>query len=214
MNTTSTISHDVLKAISLFENGDIPALQDCLYRLYSHFNRYGGGRVIVQYPDKDKLGECFCLCLIYDWVKYSDVREVWAEDGFFCVTEHLLQNLSNPQELIVASLNLFNLLHYGANDLVPKFGDILTKASIVNNHIFSHSDIVGGPEYLIREFKFFAATLLTPFVSRHPQIISPSLKADFERSKTDFCFAVIPVEQIIAKIQFISRVIKSILNGQ
>lgn len=207
----STISRLVDKALDAYQENDIPNLQNLLYHLYSQFNRPGGGEYIINFPSKDKLSECFTICLIHDWINDSEIREVWAEDSFYCITEHISAHLNQADEIVISALNLFNLLHYGGNDLKTKFNDILTKGAILGNDVFSQSNYAGGADNLIREFKFFAATIISPIVARHPQILYPKLRQAFEDAKTDFCFAVIPVEQIILKMKFISRVIGSIL---
>ena len=195
-----------------FERKDIQSLQNSLYSLYEKFNRYGGGQLIVNFSEKDRLGECFCMCLRYDWTNDSDIREVWAEDGFYCIVSHMLSHLYEKQELKVSALDLFLLLHYGQNDLETKFNNVLAKGLMLGNSVFSQKEYAEGAPYIIREFMFFAATILSPVVAHHPAIISPELRQAFENAKTDFEFAVIPVEQIIAKLEFLSRVIESILE--
>lgn len=208
----SMIKRLVDEAIREFESGDISSLQNSLYNLYGNFNKFGGGKLIINFPEKDRLSECFCMCLRYDWMNDSDIREVWAEDGFYCIVTHLLNHLYEKQELIVSTLDLFLLLHYGKNDLKTKFDDVLAKGLMLGNPLFSQKEYAEGASYLIREFMFFAATILSPVVAKHPTIISTGLRQAYENAKTDFEFAVVPVEQIIAKLQFLSRVIESILE--
>ena len=208
----SMIKQLVDEAISDFERRDIPSLQNSLYLLYGNFNKYGGGQLIINFPEKDRLSECFCMCLRYDWMNDSDIREVWAEDGFYCIVNHMLNHLYEKQELIVSALDLFLLLHYGQNDLETKFNNVLAKGLMFGNPVFSQKEYAEGAPYIVREFMFFAATILSPVVAHHPTIISPELRRAFENAKTDFEFAVIPVEQIVTKLQFLSRVIESILK--
>lgn len=208
----SMIKHLVDEAIREFERGDISSLQNSLYNLYRNFNKFGGGKLIVSFPEKDRLSECFCMCLRYDWTNDSDIREVWAEDGFYCIVKHLLDHLYEEQELIVSALDLFLLLHYGQNDLETKFNDVLAKGLMLGNPLFSQKEYAEGAPYLIREFMFFAATILSPVVAKHPAIISAGLHQAYENAKTDFEFAAVPVERIIAKLQFLSKVIESILK--
>jgi hypothetical protein len=71
-------SHQSIKpyvdaAISTFEEGNIPLLQQKLYELYSLLNKRGSGKLITGYPQKDRLCECFCMCLEYDWMNDSDL---------------------------------------------------------------------------------------------------------------------------------------------
>lgn len=208
----SMIKYLVDEAIREFERGDILSLQNSLYNLYGNFNKFGGGRLIVNYPEKDRLSECFCMCLRYDWMNDSDIREVWAEDGFYCIVKHLLDHLDEKQELIVSALDLFLLLHYGQNDLETKFNDVLAKGLMLGNPLFSQKEYAEGAPYLIREFMFFAATILSPVVAKHSTIISAELHQAYENAKTDFEFAVVPVGKIIDKLRFLSRIIESILE--
>ena len=55
----SMIKQLVDEAISDFERRDIPSLQNSLYLLYGNFNKYGGGQLIINFPEKDRLSECF-----------------------------------------------------------------------------------------------------------------------------------------------------------
>lgn len=89
---------------------------------------------------------------------------------------------------------------------------MLAKGLMLGNSVFSQKEYAEGAPCIIREFMFFAATILSPVVAHHPTIISPELHRAFENAKTDFEFAVIPVEQIVTKLQFLSRVIESILE--
>ena len=198
-------------SINAFENGNIALLQNELFQLVSNFNKPGSGKLITGFAEKDRLAECFTLCLQYDWMNDSDIREVWAENGFYCIVDYLASHWNNKQDLIAASLNLFLLLHYGKESLKPKINDILRKAKMVGNPIFSNDDYRNDAEYLIREFQFFAATLLSPIAKTH-NIFSASVKPAFERAKTDFEFASVSPVDIMQKMKFIASVIESILN--
>lgn len=212
-NSNSVQVKDIVDdCIYAFEQQDIPQLQTRLFELVRNFNHPGSGQLITGFPEKDRLGECFCLCLIYDWMNDADIREVWAENGFYCAADYLLSHLYNRQDIMAVALNLFNILIYGENDLRTKFEDILTKGAIIGNPVFSHENYAGGYAHLIRELKFFSATILSPLVSKYPSIISDANRSAFESAKTDFEFATVPVEKILSKIQFISKVIASILN--
>ena len=84
-SSSESLKSQVDTAIHLFERGNIPVLQQKLFEIYSGMNKPGGGIQIVNFDQKDKLGEIFTLCLRFDWMDDSDIREVWAEDGF-CLT--------------------------------------------------------------------------------------------------------------------------------
>lgn len=209
----STIKCEVDDIISTFEGGNIPLLQNKLFELYKKFNKPGGGRLITGYPEKDRLCEVFCLYLEYDWMHDSDLREVWAENGFYCIVEYF-KSAQTKQDYVAAALNLFLVLEYGHDNLLPKFNDILNKAQYhpVHSQIFNSSEYAGGADYIIREFKFFAATILTPIVKMHPSVISPELRFAFNEAKTDFEFASVGPDQIISKMTFLSMIIGSILD--
>lgn len=198
-------------SITAFEQGNIAKLQNELYHLVSNFNKPGCGTLITDFDEKDRLAECFTLCLQYDWMNDSDIREVWAENGFYCIVDYLATHWSNKQDLFATSLDLFLHLHYGKDSLKTKFNDILHKARMLGNPVFSAVDYQHDADYLIREFQFFAATILSPIAKVH-NIISPNVKPEFESAKTDFEFVSVSPVEIMEKMKFIASVIESILN--
>ena len=209
----SGIKSEVDSIISVFEAGNIPLLQQKLYELYSKFNKPGGGRLITSFPEKDRLCEVFNLCLQYDWIYDSDIREVWSENAFYCIAEYF-KVVQTKQDYFAAALDLFITCSYGKDSLKPKFNDILSKAKMhpVHSEIFDEADYNGGADYLIREFSFFSATIISPMVKSHPNIISSKLQDDYDRAKADFEFARITPDNILRKMQFISTIIGSILG--
>ena len=188
-------------------------LQFKLYELCSKLNKPSSGRFITEYDEKDRLCEVFTLCLQYDWMNDSDIREVWAENAFYCIAEYF-KKASTMQDRMAASLDLFLTCYYGRVSLKPKFDNILIKAKMHPLHcmIFDDNDYEFGSSYLIREFTFFSATLLSPIVKQHPEIISPNLSVAFEKAKKDFVFASVSPERILNKMWFISAIIGSILD--
>ena len=224
MNRSSGLSNNNLKtqvdaAISYFEQGNISALQQNLFEIYSGINRPGGGRQILEFNQKDRLGEIFTLCLRYDWMHDSDIREVWAENGFYCIATYINKDAETMQDVLAGTLDLFLLLHYGKNSLTPKISDILHKASLranrgigIESNIFDEDDFENGADWLIREFSFFAATWISKIERQHPQIISPDVRPAYETAKTDYVFATISPDKIMVKMQFIAKIIGSILS--
>ena len=211
-------SNDSLKpyvdrAISTFESGNIAQLQNDLYQLVSLLNKPGSGSLITGFTQKDRLCEVFNLCLQFDWMHDPDIREVWAENAFYCIASYFKQAKST-QDYMAASLDLFLTCYYGKESLRTKFNDILRKARIhpLHNKIFTSDEYDGGSDYLIREFSFFSATVLSPLVKSYPSIISPQVRVAFDRSKSDFVFATISPEEIIKKMSFIASIIESIIN--
>lgn len=214
----SNLKSKVDTAIQLFEQGNIAALQQELYEIYSGMNKPGGGSQIVNFSQKDRLGEIFTMCLRFDWMHDSDIREVWAENAFYCLATYMSSDTKNMQDMVVGALDMFLLLHYGQMSLLPKVNDILQKASYrammgvgVESRIFDSADFNNGGKYLLREFSFFSATLVSSIERMHPQIISSEVRPAYERAKSDYEFASVPADKIIAKMQFIANIIESIL---
>ena len=206
--SNNSLNEYVERAISTFESGNITQLQNDLFQFASQLNKRGSGRLIIEYPQKDRLCEVFNLCLRYDWMNDSDIREVWAENAFYCITEYFKKAETN-QDYFAAALDLFLTCCYGRNSLKTKFNDILRKARIHPFHciVFSEDEYNGGADYLIREFAFFSATIISPVVRSHPNIISQQLKSAYENAKSDFVFATVGPDEIIKKMKFISSII-------
>ena len=213
------LKQDVDSSIAAFERGDISGMQNCLFHLVSKLNKPGSGTLIIDYPSKDRLSECFSLCLQYDWMRDSDIREVWAENGFYCIATYLYKDAKTMQDMIAGALDLFLIIYYGKESLKPKVNDILRKASMrarmgiePEASIFDEQDYQNGADWLLREFSFFAATWVSKIEKQHPQIISSSVRPAYERAKTDYIFATVPYEKIQAKMMFIAKIIGSILE--
>ena len=131
------IERQVQNAIRLYECKNIPALQQQLYELYSNFNQIGGGKLIINYPNKDQLAECFTMMLRFDWMNDNDIREVWAENGFYCIIEYLNKQASSSIDAVVGALNLFLHLCVAREHFKPKVQEVLNKAIISMNPIFN-----------------------------------------------------------------------------
>ena len=219
-HSASSIALKVKNCIHLFEQRNIPSLQQGLFVLYNEFNCRGGGRKIIGFEHKDQLCECFDMMLVYDWMNDSDIREVWAEDGFYCISKYLNKDAKNMQDLFAGALDLFLLLCDGERDLYPKIIEIITKAKYkatmspmsAENTLFSQKDFAGGAPYLFRQFKFFAATIISKVEKQHPQVISSSYRTAYENAKIDFEFATIPMDKVLAKMDFFASIIGSILE--
>ena len=213
----SPIKSMVDDSIRIFELGDISLLQQKLYELLICLNKRGTGRLITSYPEKNKLCEVFHLCLRFDWMHDNNIREVWAENAFYCVAkyyEEIQTNAMNRQDLVVAALDLFLTCIYGESSLYPKFNNILRKAynHPIHYSYFSEANYTGGAKHLVREFKCFAATILAPIEKTYPQIISSSIRAEFENAKSDSEFLNISSEETLRKMKLMSDIFESILN--
>ena len=216
----SSIALKVRNCIHQFEQRNIPSLQQSLFVLYKEFNCRGGGRKIINFDRTDQLCECFDMMLVYDWMNDSDIREVWAEDGFYCISEYLNKDANNMQDYFAGALDLFLLLCDGERNLYPKINEIMTKAKYkaamspmsIESTLFSQKDFVGGASYMIRQFKFFAATIISKVEKQYPHVISSSYRTAYENAKTDFEFATISADKILAKMNFFASIIGSILE--
>lgn len=218
INYSSPIKSKVDDAIRIFELGNIPLLQQKLYELVICLNKRGTGRLITSYPEKDKLCEVFLLCLRFDWIHDNDIREVWAENAFYCVAkyfEEIRTNTMNRQDLVVAAaLDLFLTCIYSESSLYPKFNNILRKAynHPIHYSYFSEENYRGGAKHLVQEFKCFAARILSARRKAYPQIISSSIREEFENAKSDLEFSSIPSKETIRKMKLMSDIFESILN--
>lgn len=210
-NDTGEVEYLVSEAISLYDKGDISALQNTLYEAYQHFNKRGGGRLITQYPAKDRLCEFFSFCLQFDWMHDDDIRVVWVEDGFYCIATYLCNDAKTKQDLIAGCLDMFLILCYGRRNFLPKMQDILTRAELKGESVFSEDDYANGADYVTRQFLFFSATVISP-VERQHHIISPRIMPAFQEAKTDFEFATLSPDAILAKASFIAKILEYILN--
>ena len=204
-------SKSVNEAIYLFEKGEVLNLQNKLFEMYSYINKPGMGYLVTEYPSKDRLSECFSLCLRYDWMHESDIREVWAENGFYCIVTYMTEDAKTKEDFFAAAFDLFLLLYYGRDSLKRKISEILQTAKLRGNTIFDASDYKYGSEYLIRQFAFFSATIISPFVKSN-NIITPEVQPFYQSSKNDFILASISPNNILAKAKFLAKVIESIVN--
>lgn len=201
-------------------NVNIRALQDALYELYTFFNKPGGGKLITSFPNKHKLGECFTFMLEYDWMNDPDIREVWAEDGFYCfvnmiATEENATQMTQTEHM----LSMLILLHLGGKSLKPKIQDILNKSEYRPESLFFDAeDYSNGAEYVIEQFAFLSAMGARSLIMQTPQIIHffsikyPGFKKFFEDTLGHEEFFQLDPTKVFGKAKFISSVIESILK--
>lgn len=212
-NSDSTLKPYVDKVISTYESGDIYELQYVLSQFISLSSKSGNGNLITRYSQKDKLCEVYNLCLKYDWINDSDIREVWSENAFYCIAE-CFKNIQTQQDFFAFSLDLFLTCYYGRDSLKTKFEDILRKTK---NHpfyctIFSQEEYERGADYLIREFAYFSATAISPIVKKYPNMISLQMKSSYESAVNDFEFLHIEADEILQKITHISTIIGYVID--
>lgn len=217
MNNSHNLIYQTDKIISIAssEKVNIPLLQQELYKLYSQFNKPNGGKLITSFPQKDKLCECFIFMLKYDWIKESDIREVWAEDGFYCIIKCIRQSTS-IEEQARYFMDLFMLLRYGRFDLKTKIQDILNKAQILGNPVFDTRDYDKGAQYVIDQFSFLTINGIRPIAQNNINIIIGFMAACdgqqyFDEARKLNFYNYSP-NRIFDKAKFIASVIESILN--
>lgn len=217
-NTQSSIDALVNECLHLEANGYVAELQDSLYRLYTLFNKPGGGLQIINYKRKDNLALCFAFMLQYDWIHDSDIREVWAENGFYCIIEHILHQSRGRQGQIEAMIILFVLLCVGRKSLKPKVQNIISKAKYdAFNRIFHEDDIIKGADNVIDQFSFLAVSEVRGMGSQGAEMMFMICEEYnghqfFQDTITRHDLMKYDVMDVMNKAKFISRIIGSILN--
>ena len=170
----------------------------------NNFNKQGGGRLITNYPRKEQLTACFTFMLAYDWAYDNDIREVWAENGFYCIIDYL-NTSDNPMKFLTGGLNLFLLLYYGHKDLNHQVEFILQRALMFGNPYFDFDDSTEG---VINQFFYIAAKML----ERYSPILKGEAYDKFKKVLTWKEIEEIPAQRIMQKASFIAKVIHSILE--
>ena len=170
--------------------------------------------MVTTYPEKDRLCEYFTLCLQYDWMNDSDIREVWAEDAFYCITDYYLNDAKTKQDHFAAGLDLLLVLYSGKDGLVTKFNDVLQRAQFhpVHSLLFSPENYNGGAYHLIREFTWFAANEVRPVEAVHPEILKGKLRQEYENALNNKEFQNTSNGNTLLKMKLLSSIIGSILE--
>lgn len=191
----------------------IPILQNKMDEAYSWTNKPGCGKIILDFPNKDKLCEFYTLCLTYDWTGDNDIKEVFAENGFYCAVSFLNENMNNKRELMLGCLNLFLLLCEGENYIKSQIISAVLNAKLENSPVFSKEDFENGVDYIIRQFRFMCATFISPLVKNSPiNILSPHDTEIYNKAKKDFVFSSLDPVEILDKANYISKRIESLLR--
>jgi hypothetical protein len=218
-NSEQIITRLINGSVTSAQAGNFRQAQESLNRLYSLFNKPGGGRLITSYPHKQELGESFSMMLEYDWVHDSDIREVWAENGFYCYIKAIReQQNATAESQAVLMLGLFVHLHLGCKSLMPKVNNILATARRRLEPIFSFEDYNHNAEYILDQFAFMAvhgarpAIIDTPEIIEHFSIKYPGFENFFKQSVSRREFMQLNPFAIFNKAKFIANIIESILN--
>lgn len=196
------------------EEQNIGALQDSLFRLYRNLSHTGGSKYVLNYPQKLDLGECFYLMLKYDWEGNPIIREVWAENAFYCFTEDIQYNIESKKGNLASMLDMFLLLQEAEESLYTSINDVLsrTRYNRAFSATFSSKDYSLGAKYLIRGFKFYTTVFLFPLDQKY-NIISAGLKPAFISASKDRDFNLNDLRCINQKMLFVYLYIKSLLEN-
>lgn len=216
-NTTSLKSL-VYKCAEFEAKGKIAELQECLFQLYSQFNKPGAGSKITSFPEKENLALCFVFMLQYDWIHDQDIREVWAENGFYCIMEHLDHQSNGTQGQAEAMIIFFLLLCVGRESLKPKIQDILNKAIFFGNPLFHYDDYNIGAQNVIDQISFLTISGTrtigeNKFLTMAEIITRYNGTSYFETTIKRTELMKYDVIDVIAKARFIRDVIGSVLNS-
>lgn len=218
-NSELIITRLINGSVTSAQAGNFRQAQESLNHLYSLFNKPGGGRLITSYPHKQELGECFSMMLEYDWVHDSDIREVWAENGFYCFVKAIREQENATAESQASLMFAFFVhLFLGRKSLMPKFNSILATAKRRMEFVFSMEDYSNDAEYLINQFAFISAQATRPIVMGTPEIIEhfsikyPGFENFFKQSVSRREFMQLNPFAIFNKAKFIANIIESILN--
>ena len=213
-NTYSPIKNDVDNILSIYESGNGPLLQQKLFELCNKLNKPGSGKLITAYPEKDRLCEVYTLCLRYDWMKDRDIREVWAENAFYCISDYYLNHAKNIQDRFAAGIDFLWLYLSGKDGLMTKFNDIIHRAQSHPIHatMFSAANIRGGASHIIREFMWMAATEVQIVDRIRPDAITGWFRQEYEKALNNDEFKGTDKQDTIQKMNLMSSIIGSILE--
>ena len=207
----------VKQCINLEIKSDIQGLQNALFQLYGYFNKPGGGKYILNYNDKLNLGLCFAFMLRYDWMGDADIREVWAENGFYCIQEYLDHQKNGVQGQVEGMIILFTLLCVGRNSLKPKIQNILDRGKLLSNPIFHKDDYKKGAQNIIDQLSLLAVSGIRDMGQAGiPIMMQVMTKYNgtkfFEETIRRTDLMKYDVHDVVNKIRFIRDVIGSILR--
>lgn len=213
----SSMDNLVNECLELELKGRINELQNSLYKLYALFNKPGGGQLIINYQCKDNLALCFAFMLQYDWMNDPDIREVWAENGFYCIVEHIKHQPYGMKGQAEAMIIFFILLCVGRDSLKPKVQDIVSKAKydiVVRG--FHEDDYAKGADNVIDQFSLLAVSGIREIGPQGVALMSIICQkyngADFfQNTITRTDLLKYDVMDVWKKAEFISKVIGSIL---
>ncbi len=204
------IQEQISRSFLFYEQNNIPALQMELHSLYQNFNRAGGGRLIIDFPNKEKLGECFLLHLRFNWSNDPDICEVLTENAFFCFFDNI-ENAETYQDKIIGSYNLLNLMYYSKDSFNTKLSDCLKEAMHSSNSPFDKRDYETGCGFLIEQFNYLAAKTIEPTMQKQ-EIIFGEIKKKYNEILRDKRLINLDLQKIELKAKYVSNTIFHILK--
>ena len=217
-NPQSPVDDLVNECLKLELKGNVNELQNSLYRLYSLFNKPGGGQLIINYHRKDNLALCFAFMLKYDWIHDSDIREVWAEDGFYCIVEYIRNQPNGMRGQAEAMIILFSLLCVGRNSLKPKVQNIIDRAKYdFVDRGFHEDDFAIGADNVIDQISLLAVSGIREIGPQGVAAMSQICQrfngfTFFEETIRRKDLMKYDVMDVWEKAKFISKIIGSILG--
>lgn len=210
-SNVQNLNKQVNKAINLYESNNIIALQQQLYDIYLNFNKPGGGTEIVNYQQKEKLGECFSLMIKFDWTKDNDILEVWAENGLYCIID-FINSIHTHQEQVVGAFDLFLHLCIGRKYLINNINGLLVKSKAKKSIYFDSDDYKLGADFVIDQLLFLSAQIIKPLVLSQKDILKGDALLSFHKILDRRDLYKYRPEEIFHKAKFIAQVTESILK--
>lgn len=217
-NQLSSVDDLVNECLNLELKGNVSELQNSLYRLYALFNKPGGGQLIINYHRKDNLALCFAFMLKYDWIHDSDIREVWAEDGFYCIVDYIKNQPNGMRGQAEAMIILLILLCVGRNSLKPKVQNIINKAKYdLVDRGFHEDDFAIGADNVIDQISLLAVSGVREIGPQGVAVMSQICQrfngfTFFEETIRRKDLMKYDVMDVWGKAEFISKIIGSILE--
>ncbi len=141
----------------------ISPLLDKLKELDSLINQPGGGKLITDFPDKENLGICFAFMLHYLKGQSSLVREIWAQEGFYCFIEYLDHQRGGRRGQAEANVLFFTLLCVGRDLLKPKIQDVIDKVRAPQtpfHSVFHADDYAKGAQHVLDQISLFCVSCI------------------------------------------------------
>lgn len=215
------LTYEVSQAVKIEPTGEINELQNHLFNIHTLLSKRGSGKYILDFPNKLNLGLCFAFLLHYDWEHNSSLREVWAENGFYCIMDYLDNQPNGRQGQEVGMVALFVLLCVGRDSLNHEIQNIIDKDIIRMNIMgypnFHSDDYKIGSKNVIDQISLLAVSGINADSDEKIQVLAKILTRyngeDFFKYITNRKDLMkYNVDDVIKKARFIKKIIASILE--